>query len=266
MAFDVKEHLMNLNKDSNGNGRKPERWYLPVAWRLVWFRTEKPQGRILTNAIEINTQEGIAIFQATVMDENGNILAMGTKCETRKGFGDFIEKAETGAIGRALAGAGYGTQFEPELDEGDRLADSPQGQPVHPSCVKCGGDILVPLKNGQPIGTLEEFIKRTEGKCYECWKEAKKNGKPEPNYDGDATTEAMPPKNGNGNKGKPAADKTMARLCILCDEVFGKDEGGIAVMRQWFGSEFGVESRTELSEGQKADAIMRLDEMAKAKA
>jgi hypothetical protein len=186
MAFDVKEHLMNLNKDSNGNGRKPERWYLPVAWRLVWFRTEKPQGRILTNAIEINTQEGIAIFQATVMDENGNILAMGTKCETRKGFGDFIEKAETGAIGRALAGAGYGTQFEPELDEGDRLADSPQGQPVHPSCVKCGGDILVPLKNGQPTGTLDDFIKRTEGKCYNCWKqekEAKKNG------NGDAQTE-----------------------------------------------------------------------------
>jgi hypothetical protein len=95
--------------------------------------------------------------------------------------------------------------------------------------------------------------------CVECGNkalEAKKNG--------NGNTQTEQPK--NGNKGKPATDKTMARLCILCDEVFGKDEGGIAVMRQWFGSEFGVESRTELSDGQKTDAIMRLDEMAKAKA
>lgn len=52
--------------------------------------------------------------------------------ETLEGFGDFIEKAETGAIGRALALVGFGTQFcADELDEGPRLADSPAPH-VHP--------------------------------------------------------------------------------------------------------------------------------------
>jgi hypothetical protein len=36
-----------------------------------------------------------------------------------------MEKAETGAIGRALALIGYGTQFAPEMDEEDRIVDSP---------------------------------------------------------------------------------------------------------------------------------------------
>jgi hypothetical protein len=41
------------------------------------------------------------------------------------GFPDYIEKAETGAIGRALAMCGYGTLQAPEFDEQDRLADMP---------------------------------------------------------------------------------------------------------------------------------------------
>ena len=36
-----------------------------------------------------------------------------------------MEKSETGAIGRALANLGYGTQFAPDLDEQDRIVDSP---------------------------------------------------------------------------------------------------------------------------------------------
>jgi hypothetical protein len=67
------------------------------------------------------------------------------------------------------------------------------------------------------------------------------------------------------NPPKPADQRAMERLCILCNEVFGTDEGGEQVMRQWFGSEYGVESRKELSESQKADAIMKLSEMAESK-
>jgi hypothetical protein len=49
---------------------------------------------------------------------------------------DFAEKAETGAIARALAVAGYGTEAALDLDEGtdqDRIADSPvsgTGRPI----------------------------------------------------------------------------------------------------------------------------------------
>jgi hypothetical protein len=50
---------------------------------------------------------------------------MAHKQENKQGFADHLEKAETGAIGRALGIAGFGTQFAPEFDEEDRLADSP---------------------------------------------------------------------------------------------------------------------------------------------
>lgn len=44
--------------------------------------------------------------------------------ETKKNFPDYIEKAETGAIGRTIAMCGYGTLQAPEFDEEDRVADA----------------------------------------------------------------------------------------------------------------------------------------------
>lgn len=96
--------------------------YLQVAHRLVWFREDKPEAEIKTTVIDL--KETYAIMKAEIIVE-GRVLGSGHKKETEENFSDFIEKAETGAIGRALAMAGYGTQFDPDLDEGDRLADSP---------------------------------------------------------------------------------------------------------------------------------------------
>ncbi len=101
--------------------------YLQVAHRLVWFREDHPDWSIETEALTI--QSDYAIFTARVKDESGRLIATGTKHETKQGFFDFIEKAETGAIGRALALCGYGTQFAPELDEGERIVDSPLARP-----------------------------------------------------------------------------------------------------------------------------------------
>src|SRR5204863_9934179 len=68
--------------------------------------------------------KGFVIFKAVVKDGKGGI-GTGTKSEKAASFPDYIEKAETGAIGRALAALGYGTQFAPELDEEHRIVDSP---------------------------------------------------------------------------------------------------------------------------------------------
>lgn len=101
--------------------------YLEVKWRLVWFRTEHPADSgwaILTEAEEVTDTS--ARYRARIVDPEGRPVATGTKTETKAGFGDFVEKAETGAIGRALALLGYGTQFcGDELDEGMRIVDSP---------------------------------------------------------------------------------------------------------------------------------------------
>lgn len=112
--FDPNAHMMKLRgKD-----------YLEVKWRLVWFREERPDWGIETEVVQFTPER--AVCRAVVKDEHDRVLATGTKTETPKGFADYLEKAETGAIGRALAVLGYGTQFAAdELDEGSRIVDSP---------------------------------------------------------------------------------------------------------------------------------------------
>lgn len=104
--------------------------YLQVAHRLVWFREEHPTGIITTEQVAGDDDKGYVVFKATIQivdreKQTSHIIATGHKREQEGNFPDYLEKAETGAVGRALALAGYGTQFEPDLDEGDRLADAP---------------------------------------------------------------------------------------------------------------------------------------------
>ena len=78
------------------------------------------------------------IFRAIVKDGQGG-TATGTKSEKAASFPDFIEKAETGAIGRALAALGYGTQFTgDEWDEAHRIVDSPVDR--HPASTPKNGN------------------------------------------------------------------------------------------------------------------------------
>lgn len=140
--FNPTEHLIQI-KGHNGMSD-----YLPVQWRLVWFRSVYPNGSIETEMLlldldrEVETQadvwneekqqtekvtrlcKGVAVFKATIRDGQGGV-GTGTRSESAANFPDFIEAAETGAIGRALASLGFGTQFAPELQEQHRIVDSP---------------------------------------------------------------------------------------------------------------------------------------------
>lgn len=122
--FDVKKAIIKVQGDKD---------YLPVSSRLVWFREEHPDWAIVTEPVTIDIERGYAVFKALVLNSEGKPIGSGTKMETARAFPDFAEKAETGAIGRALAVCGYGTQFAPELEEDRRLVDSPQpiGKQVH---------------------------------------------------------------------------------------------------------------------------------------
>ena len=98
--------------------------YLQVMHRIVWFREEHPDWTIETEFLTITDKMSVA--KATIKNAEGRIMATSHKREDATGFADHSEKAETGAIGRALALCSYGTQFTAhELDEGNRLADSP---------------------------------------------------------------------------------------------------------------------------------------------
>ena len=145
--FNPNEHMMKLKgKD-----------YLQVAWRLVWFRDPEngcgPTWGIKTELLEHG--DNWAVFRATITNENGDVISTGHGSESAKDFGDYLEKAETKAVGRALAMLGFGTQFAAdELDEGERIVDSPvdrtpkgsfmtKGKEVSftPTCAECGSQI-----------------------------------------------------------------------------------------------------------------------------
>lgn len=99
--------------------------YLEVKWRLVWLRESHPDAIIVTELH--HSDERQAIFKATVTIPGGG-SATGWGSESPGDFRDFLEKAETKALGRALAALGFGTQFCPDFDFGadqQRVVDSP---------------------------------------------------------------------------------------------------------------------------------------------
>jgi hypothetical protein len=156
-TFNPNEHVIQL-KSKSGSAD-----YLPVQWRLVWFREQCPHGTIDTEEIEVDLDremeeevyawnnetrrsekvmkraKGYARYRATVTDGKGG-RATGTKSEKAVSFPDFIEKAETGSIGRALAALGYGTQFAPELNEEHRIVDAPVERSSYASSQESSGN------------------------------------------------------------------------------------------------------------------------------
>ena len=129
-GFDPNLFMLKLPKNkkvtlSNGETKweKVEADYLPVAPRIAWFRKDHPNWSIVTKAVQ--SANKAVVMKAIIKDSEGRIIATARKKETEIGFPDYIEKAETGAVGRALAMCGYGTLQAPEFDEGQRLADAP---------------------------------------------------------------------------------------------------------------------------------------------
>jgi len=127
--FDPKPHLIQLPrrvKDPHtGQWTTRLEDYLEVKWRLVMFRERYPHGVITTEEIGVDLDRGYARFRCVVADgEGGQATGYGT--ETAAGFADYVERAETQALGRALAVLGFGTQFVgQDLTEGEHIVDVP---------------------------------------------------------------------------------------------------------------------------------------------
>lgn len=134
--FNPNEHLLRIQgKD-----------YLPVQWRLVWFhQTTRSRAGYITIELEHDRQAGFAKFFTVAWDGSDETwrhlkingmeidvcgrVATGEGSETVASFPEYYEKAATKALGRALAGLSFGTQFAPELDEKQRVVDSPVERP-----------------------------------------------------------------------------------------------------------------------------------------
>jgi hypothetical protein len=116
--FNPKDVVKNLSKTST-------QLYLQVKDRVRWFREENPKGKIKAEVLVLDIERGYASVKATVTNEAGGeadnygsawreLLLDRAKQQRRPDAemiaGDFLEWATTSAIGRALAGLGYGTE------------------------------------------------------------------------------------------------------------------------------------------------------------
>lgn len=138
---DLRPYMINLK------GKQ----YLTVAGRLVWFNAVNTDGHIgiETHFDVLDLDKKIAVCTCTLRDRrDGTILAQATKMEDAKGFVDFAEKAQTGALGRALALIGIGTQFVgADFDEGERIVDTPQARRAAPHACENGASCTCLSKN-----------------------------------------------------------------------------------------------------------------------
>lgn len=128
--YDPNKHLMQIKGKA----------YLTVQERLIWFIKEQREliqaGHattpyvVETTLVALDLDKGWAHFKTYIRDALGNEATM-YGSEAAKDFPDYIEKASTKSVGRALVMLGYGTQFAPEISEGEenRPVDSPARQP-----------------------------------------------------------------------------------------------------------------------------------------
>lgn len=89
--------------------------HLPVKDRISWFKLVHPSGAIVPAPPVFLPELNAWLVHAEVFDETGKLLSSGNGTASyhdKDGFGLHpIECAETKAIGRALAAAGFGNQF-----------------------------------------------------------------------------------------------------------------------------------------------------------
>jgi len=117
-SFDPRRYLTRISGSD----------YLEVKWRLYWLRAYDPDAKIHTELI--SHENSVAVFKAHVMLSDGGGRATGWGSEGYDDFRDYLEKAETKAVGRALAALGFGTQFTNDYDfadggDGVKLVDAP---------------------------------------------------------------------------------------------------------------------------------------------
>ena len=114
----IEDHLVKM---------KGGKLYAPVYVRIALFRDDHPVSDGWgINAEIINTDEASCLARAEIVDPQGRVVSTGHKREHKAHFPDYEEKSLTGAVGRALLMAGYGTQYAlDELDEGERIVDAP---------------------------------------------------------------------------------------------------------------------------------------------
>ena len=111
-GFDPRKYMRQLVNEDTGETTE----YLDVQFRKLWFRLKYPMGKIAKRLVQFDAK--VAVVEAKIYldkdDAEGNFVS----CAFAQRYLDdsrlgskYVELAETAAVGRALADAGFGTQF-----------------------------------------------------------------------------------------------------------------------------------------------------------
>lgn len=125
-GFDPMSYARTLTNDDGSQSL-----YLDVKYRILWFRLAYPNGRVDPEVVYVDDKRAVVCCKlfADKTDAADQYIAKSTsqRFYSEEKYGDrFLEIAETAALGRALASAGFGTQFCGSGDfGGDVIADAP---------------------------------------------------------------------------------------------------------------------------------------------
>mgnify|MGYP000133516428 CR=1 FL=1 len=129
-GFDPRQYMRNLT-GSDGTVKQ----YLDVVYRKLWFRLKNPDGKIVKKLLKLTEQTAIVearvYLNKTDPEDSYIASAFAQKFVSQdEQFGaKFLELAETAAVGRALADAGYGLQFaDLEGEQDPNVVDAPLEQ------------------------------------------------------------------------------------------------------------------------------------------
>ncbi len=119
-GFDAASRFITIS------GRGGDKRYFPVQARIDLFRHESPDGIVEQELVQLDDR--LAMFKTTVtriIDGEVRGRADGYGMEFAKDFPDYILKAATVSLGRALNALGFGGSDLDEGVEAGNLADAP---------------------------------------------------------------------------------------------------------------------------------------------
>lgn len=191
--FEPGDHLLQIERFDKRLQKKVVTDYLNVQNRLIWFIRDqraliaaglaRTSYVIQTELIELDRAQEWAHFKTHMRDVLGNEATM-YGSESARDFPDYIEKASTKSLGRALLLLGYGTVFTGEIDEGERPVDAPtqrQSQTAAPAArpaVVARPPIPAARPTVMPAATAEALA--TERQVTSIRKLCAALGRPEP--------------------------------------------------------------------------------------
>lgn len=164
-GFDPRRYMRQLQ----GEGQIAK-YYLDVVYRKLWFRLRYPNGKIVKTLKKLTEQ--VAIVEARVyLDKNdpedcfiSNALAQKYMTADNQFGNKYVELAETAAVGRALADAGFGLQFADLEGEADpNIVDSgiEQMQTVGENGEEAGETLLEEAEQLPGQYDINEYLEET---------------------------------------------------------------------------------------------------------